>query len=146
MLLKQKCSGWPLPFERRFPFLSNANINLLKANLPWSSESRGLFSRLGEGVMSRGAFWQVHISTKDWGGGGHGATPLAYLTSWWEGRGGGGLLCGYSGNWRLHEQDIERRSEPSQPPASDVCQSRRYIFYYIHNDWCFSAALRDEWC
>lgn len=80
--------------------------------------------------MSRGAFWQVRISTEDlWGGGG--ATPLAYLTSWWEGRGGGGLLCGYSGNLRLHEQDIKRRSEPAQPPASDVSpESAVYFLLY----------------
>lgn len=71
------------------------------------------------------------------GRGWEGATRLACRTWWWEGRGGGGgLLCGYSSNWRLHEQDIKRRSEPSQPPASDVCQSRRYIFCYKHNDWC----------
>lgn len=98
----------------------------------------------------RAVRWQMHISTKDGVGGPRGKEMerLRLLTSHPGGKAAAVAGCsaatpviGVCTN-KISSDGVNLPS----PLASDVCRSRRYIFYYKHNDWCFSAALRDEWC
>lgn len=91
--------------------------------------------------MSRGAFWQVRISAK-----GGVVERLRLLTSHPGGK--AAAVAGCSAATPVIGVCMNKISSDGvnlpNPLHQMFRQSRRYIFYYIHNDWCFSAALCDE--